>query len=38
MDTLSGHDIEGGDCFVKVAHIVVMGQTVVKDFKGWGWG
>ena len=35
MCTLLGHEIKGGDCFVEVAHIEVVDQTVVKGFTVW---
>lgn len=35
VGTLLGHEIKGGDCFVEVAHIEVVDQTVVKGFTVW---
>jgi hypothetical protein len=36
--TLLDHAIKGGDCFVKLTHIEVVDQTVVKEFKVLVWG
>lgn len=33
VGTLLGHEIKGGDCFVEMAHIEVVDQTVLKRFK-----
>ena len=33
LGTLLGHEIKSGDCFVEVAHIEVVDQTVVKGLR-----
>ena len=35
VGTLLGHEMEGQDCFVEVAHIEVVDLTVVKGFRVW---
>ncbi len=37
VDTLLGHEVEAGDCFVEVTHIELVDQTMVKGFRVWVW-